>query len=221
MSSSGNMPSLGPIAGGDKLSLEYGLVIVTVILFAIVFAKSYADRRNACLRGCAKKYKDCTSACAMADASVADAAIATTTSSFTPKKKSTFVPKKAAARPTHAGLENFLASRNNSDAVYDYHDPLRVPHGQDLDNASEWDPAKLSLEKDVFDSHREFTEDAYISTQGANSTDTIRDDPNDVNPWVGLRRPDYTGAFSESDARVVSSEYPDQMKSASVSSFVL
>jgi hypothetical protein len=75
----------------------------------------------------------------------------------------------------------------------------------------DYDPAGMSLEKSVFDSHREFVEDSYISTQGANSTDSVRDDAQDINPRVGLRKIDYTSAFSESDARVVSSSAPDQL----------
>jgi hypothetical protein len=74
-----------------------------------------------------------------------------------------------------------------------------------------YDPARLSLEKSVFDSHREFVADAYISTQGANSTDSVRSDSMDVNVRHGLRKIDYVSAFSESDARVVSSESPDQV----------
>lgn len=74
-----------------------------------------------------------------------------------------------------------------------------------------YDPARLSLEKSVFDSHREFIEDAYVSTQGANSTDSVRSDEQHVNPRVGLRKVDYTSVFSEADSRVVSSESPDQI----------
>jgi hypothetical protein len=82
---------------------------------------------------------------------------------------------------------------------------------ESLDPLQAYDPARMSLEKSVFDSHREFTEDAYISTQGANSTDSVRSDEQNINPRVGLRKVDYTSAFSESDARVVSSEAPDQI----------
>lgn len=82
---------------------------------------------------------------------------------------------------------------------------------EELDPLQAYDPARLSLEKSVYDSHREFVEDAYISTQGANSTDSVRSDEQNINPRVGLRKVDYTSAFSESDARVVSSESPDQV----------
>jgi hypothetical protein len=74
-----------------------------------------------------------------------------------------------------------------------------------------YDPARMSLERSVFDSHRAFVNDSYVSTQGANSTDSVRTDEQNINPRVGLRKVDYTSAFSESDARVVSSETPDQI----------
>lgn len=74
-----------------------------------------------------------------------------------------------------------------------------------------YDPAKESLEQSVFDSHKEFVDESYDSTQGPSSANVIRDDTNEVVKRWGLRRVDYTGAFSESDARTVSSEYPEQV----------
>lgn len=88
---------------------------------------------------------------------------------------------------------------------------LSTENVDNLDSIEPYDPARLSLEKSVFDSHREFVEDAYISTQGANSTDSVRSDSQDINPRVGLRKIDYTGVFSGETARVVSSESPDQI----------
>lgn len=88
---------------------------------------------------------------------------------------------------------------------------LSTDQVEELDPLQAYDPARLSLEKSVYDSHREFVEDAYVSTQGANSTDSVRSDAQDINPRVGLRKVDYTSAFSEADARVVSSESPDQI----------
>lgn len=73
------------------------------------------------------------------------------------------------------------------------------------------DPASIGLEQSIIDSHKQFTDEAYFHAQGANATDVIRDDTNDVNPQVGLRRIDYSGVFSGDDARVVSSEDPSQM----------
>jgi hypothetical protein len=113
---------------------------------------------------------------------------------------------------TEKHLEGFVNSRgdapsnniNTDDFLPDYNSNTEVP-------VPDWDPAKIALEQTVFDSHQEFISDAYINVQGPNNTNTVRDD--DVGPvkqW-GLRRVDYTGVFSGDDARVVSSEYPDQV----------
>lgn len=67
-----------------------------------------------------------------------------------------------------------------------------------------------SLEPEVYASHAAFTNDLGITNKGA-STLTVRSDPNDVNPWIGLRRPDYHSVYTMCDARVDSSESPDQM----------
>lgn len=67
-----------------------------------------------------------------------------------------------------------------------------------------------SLEPEVYASHASFTNDLGITNKGA-STLTVRSDPNDINPWIGLRRPDYRSVYTMCDARVDSSESPDQM----------
>lgn len=75
------------------------------------------------------------------------------------------------------------------------------------------DIKKMALEDDVSESHKEFVKDITRSTSGAaGAAFTLRSDDNDVNPRVGLRRSKYrTYASARSDARVVHSEYPDQM----------
>ena len=81
------------------------------------------------------------------------------------------------------------------------------------DGDEPWDPAMMSLENSVFDSHREFVSDAYVSTQGPNNKDQVRDDTNDINPRVGLRNINYRDVYTLPDARVQSSEEPAQMMS--------
>jgi hypothetical protein len=69
--------------------------------------------------------------------------------------------------------------------------------------------AALSLDPEVFDSHRTFTEDIGVANTGASMG--VRSDPNDVNNWVGLRRPNYHDAGSADDtARQVPTSYLDQ-----------
>jgi len=66
-----------------------------------------------------------------------------------------------------------------------------------------------ALEPEVFDSHDTFSHDIGISNSGASAL-SIRSDPNDVVPFVGLRRPDYHSTYAGNDARVQHSEYIDQ-----------
>jgi hypothetical protein len=69
----------------------------------------------------------------------------------------------------------------------------------------------MSLEPGVIESHNRFIKDVHHRTTGA-SAETVRDDSNDVVPWIGLRRPKYNaGAFATSGARVEHSESPEQM----------
>jgi hypothetical protein len=69
-----------------------------------------------------------------------------------------------------------------------------------------------ALEPEVYESHEEYTDDMNRVSSGA-SMMTIRSDPNDVNMWRGLRRPDYHSIYAASDARVDHTEVPDQMQS--------
>lgn len=85
----------------------------------------------------------------------------------------------------------------------------------DLVRLSEYDDystvAKYqALEPEVFDSHEQYADQVGVANSGASNM-TVRSDPNDVVPWVGLRRPEYHKTFAKSDARQVHSEYSDQM----------
>lgn len=66
------------------------------------------------------------------------------------------------------------------------------------------------LEKSVVESHNKFVDEIHHRTTGASAQSVLSGDV-DVNPWVGLRRINYNAAFSQNDARTVSSESPDQM----------
>lgn len=67
----------------------------------------------------------------------------------------------------------------------------------------------MSLEPEVFDSHNQYSSDMNRLSLGP-STMAERSDPNDVVPWVGLRRPDYRSTSASAGARVEHSEIPDQ-----------
>jgi hypothetical protein len=68
----------------------------------------------------------------------------------------------------------------------------------------------MSVEPEVFESHSRYSRDMGRSTSGA-STMSVRDDPNDVVPWVGLRRVDYRSVYAGNNVRQEHSEIPDQM----------
>lgn len=72
----------------------------------------------------------------------------------------------------------------------------------------------MSVEPEVYESHSRYSSDMNRSTSGP-SYMSERDDPNDVVPWVGLRKPKYQDAYAGDDARVDHSESPDQMRKPS------
>jgi hypothetical protein len=98
-------------------------------------------------------------------------------------------------------LEKFLSTGYAEDTRQEF----------DEDIPTDYDPARMSLEPGVYTSHKNFVEDAYVSATGANATNVIRDDTNEINPRWGLRRVDYNTVYSGDNARIVSSEFPDQM----------
>lgn len=117
-------------------------------------------------------------------------------------------------------LEHFLGSRGD-ETGYNAHDYVtqqsNKPDGDETEG--DFDPAKLALEDSIYQSHAEFAAEADLSTTSTAALQ-IRDDPNDVVPWRGLKRPDYQGVFSADDSRVVSSEEPSQMISANATSLL-
>jgi hypothetical protein len=72
----------------------------------------------------------------------------------------------------------------------------------------------MSIEPEVYHSQAKYTKDMGRSTSGASML-PVRDDPNDVVPWIGLRRPKYRDVYSSDGARQDHSEIPDQMRSNS------
>jgi hypothetical protein len=87
------------------------------------------------------------------------------------------------------------------------------------DMQAAYDPIAMSVEKSVIDSHKSFVNDAFSMTP--TPALSVRDDPNDINPWVGLRRIDYSGVVLDGNARSISTEAPDQMRSTDRHSYIL
>jgi hypothetical protein len=69
----------------------------------------------------------------------------------------------------------------------------------------------MSLEEDIQNSHSKWIGAIEHRTTSA-SKESVRDDPNDINPWVGLRRPNYkTKAQPLAEARTIASDIPCEM----------
>ena len=69
----------------------------------------------------------------------------------------------------------------------------------------------MSVDPEVYDSHDLYASDMNRSTSGPSML-SERDDPNDVVPWVGLRRPKYRDVYASDTARQEHSEKPEQMR---------
>lgn len=68
----------------------------------------------------------------------------------------------------------------------------------------------MSLDPEVYESHERYSSDMSRMSSGASML-PVRDDPNDINPWVGLRRPKYQESYVQPNARQEPSEMVDQM----------
>ena len=76
------------------------------------------------------------------------------------------------------------------------------------------------LEAERFDSHREFVRDTYSdSLLLGSSKDVVRDDINDINPYLGMRRPNYD-VFIGSGSRQVPTDTQDQLPKVRAPSFI-
>jgi hypothetical protein len=69
----------------------------------------------------------------------------------------------------------------------------------------------MSVDPEVYASHELYATDMNRSASGPSML-AERDDPNDVVPWVGLRRPKYREVYASETARQEHSERPDQMR---------
>lgn len=200
---------------GDKndlvskcVAIQYGVFIAGIVLLVVVAFNWYSDYSNQCLATCKVAQQSCKAQCAP----VAVIPQTTKTSKFAdhPHTKAHFAPRSMNGKMNEKQLEHFLGSTAGHDEHFDTSPGASNPIAPDADDMM-YDPAKESLEQSVFDSHQEFVEDSYTSTQGPNSSNVERDDDTGpVKRW-GLRRIDYQSIYSGDDARTVSSEYPEQM----------
>ena len=190
---------------GDKdlvskcVAIQYGVFIVGIVLLLIVSWNWYSNYSSSCLANC----KNSPQSSAGNDAS--ENFTFTAPSKSAEPAKQTKPTGKLDESTLHEGFLNYSPVQSQTDFQSYY-------SKSDFPESAAYDPAKESLEQSVFDSHKEFVEDSYISTQGPSSVNVERDDEvGPVTRW-GLRRVDYTSIVPGDDARQVPSEYPDQVE---------
>lgn len=69
--------------------------------------------------------------------------------------------------------------------------------------------ADVGLADSIKDSHERFTQEIHQRSTGASAETVLSQEP-DINPWVGLRRPNYNVEIS-AYAREIPSVYPNQV----------
>jgi len=180
------------------VAIQYGLLVAGTVLLLIASWSWYRNWSSPALAAC----KDAQATCR-------DAALAAPTGTGVPPTTSRF----ASHRPVRSGklTENML-----HEGFMDYGTEKTFNNGQDSASPADaevdaYDPAADSLDKSVFDSHKEFVDESYTSSSGPSSANIERDDTNEVVKRWGLRRTDYESVYSSDDARTVSSEYPEQV----------
>jgi hypothetical protein len=97
------------------------------------------------------------------------------------------------------------SGKKNAQLARQYNDLANMDGYNDYADVTKYQ----SLDPEVFESHDNYADQIGVSNNGASNL-AVRSDPNDVVPWVGLRRPDYHSIYAGKDARVVHSEYADQ-----------
>jgi hypothetical protein len=184
-------------------AISYATFLAGFILLVIVSYNYYNDYQSKCMSECQVAKKACRANCTLEEAKVSVPAAA---------------PEAPVAAPSTGAVSSFRGGKltdkqlqegflNNRPDI-DYND-FKTHFVDANEDAFHYDPAADSLEPDVYNSHKEFVDDAYISTQGANQDTELDHDVNIV-PWVGLKRPQNID-LEGSDARTVISLYNDQL----------
>jgi len=105
------------------------------------------------------------------------------------------------------GVDDFRGGRNRNCPYVDDGDIPAEYAAMNYQEAIQ----SMSLEPDIQRSHSKWIGAIDHRTTTA-SKETVRDDPNDINPWVGLRRPKYkTRAQPLAEARTIASDVPCDM----------
>jgi hypothetical protein len=184
------------------VAIQYGLLVAGVVLLVVATWSWYQNWSKPALADCKAAHAACVVA---AKAAAAPTDSSPQVSQFASRKS---IPSsgKITENMLHEGFLHYRADESQFDT-----EATRSPADVDLESGA-YDPAQMSLDQSVFDSHNEFVEESYSSTQGPSSANIERDDTNEVVKRVGLRRVDYSSVYSSDDARTVSSEYPEQVQ---------
>ncbi len=130
------------------------------------------------------------------------------------KKRQTRTPVKM-QRPgpikqvSHEDRSDYGTGLHNTEAAARYNELADLVSYDDYNSVA----AFMSVEPSVYESHARYSADMGRSTSGASML-PVRDDPNDVVPWVGLRKPKYQSVHAQDGARQEHSEIPDQMRAS-------
>ena len=174
------------------VAIQYGLLVAGTVLLLLASWSWYQNWSSPERAACKKAEAACRAAIVPA--------VAVTTSTFAGAKHRS---GKITENMLHEGFMDYSAEQTYNGVQ------AEVSAADEV--ANNYDPAQDSLDKSVFDSHKEFVDESYASSTGPSAANIERDDTNEVVKRVGLRRVDYTSVYSSDDARTVSSEYPEQV----------
>jgi hypothetical protein len=188
------------------MAIQYGLLVAGTVLLLIASWSWYQNWSNPALSACKSAQASCR------DAARAPPATAGGNTGVVPPTTSRFASRRAAPRSgkltenmLHEGFMDYGSEKTWNDAQAE-------TSPADAESTDAYDPAADSLDKSVFDSHKEFVDESYSSSSGPSAANIERDDTNEVVKRWGLRKVDYTSVYSSDDARTVSSEYPEQVE---------
>lgn len=126
-------------------------------------------------------------------------------SDFNKKPKSKYVVMKGGHAPKPYKSYNMPVVENIQD--------LYTKEAESYENFEDYIIGN-GLEKSVTESHNQYVQDLQHRTSGA-SVETVTSHDENINPWVGLRRPDYSSIRIDGNAREVSSQTPEQLHESS------
>ena len=195
-------------------NIKYTIVIIVILLLSVLAYHIY------------NKQPVVTTTSPSSATTSPSSATTPPSSATTPPSSATTSPSSATTPVSTVGTEHFgprkgilkkqkqKKSANDGFRIFTEKDLERLttsPDITDIGATPEYDPASMSVDAEVYASHQAFVDNTYLTSTGASGENSVRSDAQDINPRVGLRRVDYTTAYSGDDSRQVSSQTPDQL----------